>query len=220
MTWGCSLTGADFRGVASRNGAELLDTASQCEVLNFHTNVKTVRLWCEVWNMQGSSGTWRYSVYNSASADGGPRSLFRGVGGSPQFFSLIGILIFLWVRSPCKISKPYDKPFWEKRKGRERRKKTALTVVTKPSAHRRSEQFLNRKSHIYLLALSIFLVYMTVPALFHTHYVHVKSSCSQSLATTTYYQQASSCSLIDFSSTYCTLAATTPILASSPFKAI
>ena len=147
------------------------------------------------------------------------RVIWRGRGGPRNFFPN-GILIFLWVRSPCKISKPYDKPFWEKRKGRERRKKTALTVVTKPSAHRRSEQFLNRKSHIYLLALSIFLVYMTVPALFHTHYVHVKSSCSQSLATTTYYQQASSCSLIDFSSTYCTLAATTPILASSPFKAI
>ena len=32
---------------------------------------------------------------------------------SPIFF-LVGILIFLLVRSPCKISEPYDNPFWEK----------------------------------------------------------------------------------------------------------
>jgi hypothetical protein len=25
----------------------------------------------------------------------------------------VGILIFLLLRSPCKISKPYDDPFWE-----------------------------------------------------------------------------------------------------------
>ena len=35
-----------------------------------------------------------------------------GMGGPPNFF-LVGILIFLLLRSPCKISKPYDNPFWE-----------------------------------------------------------------------------------------------------------
>jgi hypothetical protein len=35
-----------------------------------------------------------------------------GRGGLPNFF-LVGILIFLLLRSPCKISKPYDNPFWE-----------------------------------------------------------------------------------------------------------
>jgi hypothetical protein len=34
----------------------------------------------------------------------------RGVGGVPEFF---GILIFLLLRSPCKISKPCDNSFWE-----------------------------------------------------------------------------------------------------------
>jgi hypothetical protein len=36
----------------------------------------------------------------------------RGVGGSPNLFG-VGILIFLLLRSPCKITKPYDNPFWE-----------------------------------------------------------------------------------------------------------
>ena len=35
-----------------------------------------------------------------------------GRGGPPIIF-LVGILIFLLLRSSCKISKPYDKPFWE-----------------------------------------------------------------------------------------------------------
>ena len=40
-------------------------------------------------------------------------SIVRGVGRVPDFF-LVGILIFLLLRSPCKISKPYENPFWEK----------------------------------------------------------------------------------------------------------
>ena len=31
----------DFRGVALRNGAQLLDTAGDCKDLDFRTNVKT-----------------------------------------------------------------------------------------------------------------------------------------------------------------------------------
>ena len=34
-------------------------------------------------------------------------------GGGPHFF-LVGILIFLLVRRPRKISEPYNNPFWEK----------------------------------------------------------------------------------------------------------
>ena len=39
-----------------------------------------------------------------------PKSAYcTGKEGSPKYF-FIGILIFLWVRSPCKISQRYDKP--------------------------------------------------------------------------------------------------------------
>ena len=41
------------------------------------------------------------------------------------YLYLVGILIFLWVRSPCKISEPYNNNFWDFRYGteKERRKK-------------------------------------------------------------------------------------------------
>ena len=39
--------------------------------------------------------------------------LFKIPPFSAQNFVLVGILIFLLLRSPCKISKPYDNPFWE-----------------------------------------------------------------------------------------------------------
>jgi hypothetical protein len=35
----------------------------------------------------------------------------RGAEGSPNFLLLIGILIFLLLRSPRKILEPYDNPF-------------------------------------------------------------------------------------------------------------
>ena len=61
--------------------------------------------------------------------------------GVPTFF-FNGILIFLLVRSPCKISKPYDNPFWEKvtqgerREGEIRaREKTLLIVDTYHCPH-------------------------------------------------------------------------------------
>ena len=38
--------------------------------------------------------------------------LFWGVGGVPEFFFFIGILLFLLLRSPCKNLEPYDNPFW------------------------------------------------------------------------------------------------------------
>ena len=37
-----------------------------------------------------------------------------GVGGFPNFFCFISILIFLLLRSLCKISKLQHKPFWDK----------------------------------------------------------------------------------------------------------
>ena len=43
----------------------------------------------------------------------------REVGGVPKFLLLIGIIIFLLVRSPCKILEPYDNPFWDFSNGRE-----------------------------------------------------------------------------------------------------
>ena len=52
-----------------------------------------------------------------------PREIFNPLStqkscnaGVPNFF--IGILLFLLVGRPCKISKAYDNPFWEKSKGR------------------------------------------------------------------------------------------------------
>ena len=43
------------------------------------------------------------------------RKIYHSEGGrgGPQLFFLTGILIFILLRSPCKNSKPYDKPFWD-----------------------------------------------------------------------------------------------------------
>jgi hypothetical protein len=40
------------------------------------------------------------------------KSHSTGVRGVPDFF-LVGIIISLLLRSPCKITKSYDSPFWE-----------------------------------------------------------------------------------------------------------
>ena len=46
---------------------------------------------------------------------------------------MIGILIFWLLRSPCKISKPYDNPFWENGDGggerRESEEKKSVSIV-------------------------------------------------------------------------------------------
>jgi hypothetical protein len=36
-----------------------------------------------------------------------------GCRGGPRIFVGVGILIFVLLRSPCKIAKPYNSPFWE-----------------------------------------------------------------------------------------------------------
>ena len=54
--------------------------------------------------------------------------------GVPQIcfpiFSLTPNLIFLWLKTPCKISEPYDNPFWERskrsREKEEEREKNAV----------------------------------------------------------------------------------------------
>ena len=75
-------------------------------------------------------------------------TLFRGVGGSPKFFSLIGILIFLWVRRPCKISNSYDMPFcgFRYHGNKKNNKKRLISKIVAygcqtTSAQRRSDQF-------------------------------------------------------------------------------
>ena len=50
------------------------------------------------------------------------KRILQGVGGSPNFF-VVGILLFLLLRSLCQISKPYDNPFWEKSNSVNRKKK-------------------------------------------------------------------------------------------------
>jgi hypothetical protein len=47
----------------------------------------------------------------------------------PSANFLIGILIFLLVKSPCKISYPYDNPFWEKSKRGGKKKKERKNAV-------------------------------------------------------------------------------------------
>jgi hypothetical protein len=58
---------------------------------------------------------------------------------------LVGILIFWWVRSPCKISEPYDEPFWDFSNGEEkksgRRKNTENSSL--PELIRRSHSLLS-----------------------------------------------------------------------------
>ena len=39
--------------------------------------------------------------------------LIGGVGGVPKFFFLMGILLFMLLRSPRINLEPYDKPFWD-----------------------------------------------------------------------------------------------------------
>ena len=46
----------------------------------------------------------------------------RGEGGSPIFF-LIGILLFVIVRSLSKMLEPYNNPFWDFSNGRKSEKK-------------------------------------------------------------------------------------------------
>jgi hypothetical protein len=42
---------------------------------------------------------------------------------SQIFLFLIGIIIFLLVRRPCKILEPYDNPFWDcNNRGKKKRK--------------------------------------------------------------------------------------------------
>ena len=38
------------------------------------------------------------------------KSIPQGAGGSPNFF--LPQILFLWLKIPCKISEPYDDPFW------------------------------------------------------------------------------------------------------------
>jgi hypothetical protein len=58
----------------------------------------------------------------------------KKLGCPPNFFSP-KISYFLWLKTPCKISEPYDNPFWEKsnpaeERQKERREIMALTVNT------------------------------------------------------------------------------------------
>ena len=46
----------------------------------------------------------------------------------PTFFSLTPNLIFLCIKSQCKISEPYDNPFFEKSKPRREKEKNASIV--------------------------------------------------------------------------------------------
>ena len=68
-----------------------------------------------------------------------PKIVFLGGmgGGSPFFSSLIGIFIFLWLRSQCKNLKSYDTPFWGFNNGRKNKKSNKMWKNTKNSGHLR-----------------------------------------------------------------------------------
>ena len=44
----------------------------------------------------------------------------------PRNLVMVEILIFLWIRSTCKIAEPYNNSFWEKELGERRRDKFCL----------------------------------------------------------------------------------------------
>ena len=53
----------------------------------------------------------------------------HSAGVGPRIIFLIGILIFLLLRSPCKISQPYDNPFWDFSKGGAKKKINLPIIV-------------------------------------------------------------------------------------------
>ena len=69
-------------------------------------------------------------IYDSAGGMGGPRIIF-----------LVAILLFLLVRSPCKIWEPYNKPIWGFSYGMKRERRlipfTSLLFRLAPHEHER-----------------------------------------------------------------------------------
>ena len=51
-----------------------------------------------------------------------------GGRGGPRIMFLIGILIFLLLRSPRKISEPYDNPFWDFSNSGKKKKKIKISA--------------------------------------------------------------------------------------------
>ena len=41
----------------------------------------------------------------------------QGQEGSPKFVFTPNLIFFVWLKTPCKISEPYDTSFWEKSNG-------------------------------------------------------------------------------------------------------
>ena len=67
-----------------------------------------------------------YSVIFSCCSDWSTQDPPLGV----RFFVLVGILLFLWLKSPCKNSEPYDNPFWAKKvRGREEKKNNEKLIT-------------------------------------------------------------------------------------------
>ena len=54
---------------------------------------------------------------------------FRGLGGVPEIFFLLGIFIFLWVRTPCKKLKYYDTPLCHFGNGGNKKKKRKIPKI-------------------------------------------------------------------------------------------
>ena len=107
-------------------------------------------------------------------------SIVRGV---PPILFLIGILIFLWVRSLCKNLEPYNNPFWDFNNGGESKsekilitKNSGLPKLLRWSHELRSNQCSENFSR------PIFC-YLGLHAKFHSIFqFHFKISCLQDLS--------------------------------------
>ena len=64
---------------------------------------------------------WLFNFAQSFKSQKRIRFGVKQIFGTPTIF-LTGILIFLLLRSPCKISEPYNNPFWDFIKGGEKKK--------------------------------------------------------------------------------------------------
>ena len=60
-------------------------------------------------------------LYTLDPIDPPKKSTHRRIEGAPPFFFTPN-LIFLWLKTPCKVSEPYNNPFWVKSNREEREK--------------------------------------------------------------------------------------------------
>jgi hypothetical protein len=76
----------------------------------------------------------------------------KGTRGWVLIFFWIGILLFLWIRRPCKISQLHDNPFWENEQ------KGGSVWLYSGSALRSNQFYKKTAFHQYVRTLSSYLL--------------------------------------------------------------